>query len=85
MQRQQCKSFVLFLSFKVLVWQIFKLISLLTVCGKQRGEKRSQAASLYHRISATMVIVPACDHFFRPKSQLVRYPNSETMRNNDKQ
>ena len=24
---------------------------------------RSQAASLYHRISATMVIVQICDHF----------------------
>ena len=51
MQRQQCKSFVLFLSFtvKVLVWQEFKLISLLTVCTKQRGERRSQATSLYDK------------------------------------
>ena len=32
-----------------------------------------------------MVIVQTCDHFFRPKSQLVRYPNRETMGNNDKQ
>ena len=32
-----------------------------------------------------MVIVQSCDHFFRPKSQLVRYPNRETMGNNDKQ
>ena len=35
-------------------------------------------------ISATMVI-ETCDHLFRPKSQLVRYPNCETMGNNDKQ
>ena len=57
MQRQQCKSFVLLSSFtvKVLVLQEFKLILLLTVCSKQIDEKRSQAASLYHRIiSATM-------------------------------
>ena len=32
-----------------------------------------------------MVIVQTCDHFFRPTSQLVRYPNRETMGNNDKQ
>ena len=36
---------------------------LLTVCSKQIDEMRSQAASLYHRISATMVIVQICDHF----------------------
>ena len=35
-------------------------------------------------ISATMV-TETCDHFFRPKSQLVRYPNCETIGNNDKQ
>ena len=59
-------SFVLLSSFtvKVLVLQKFKLILLLTVCSKQIDEKRSQAASLYHRIiSATMVIVQTCDHF----------------------
>ena len=82
------ESFVFLSSFtvKVLVLPEFKLILLLTVCTKQIDEKRSQAASLYHRIiSATMVIVQTCDHFFRPKSQLVRYPNRETMGNNDKQ
>ena len=31
-----------------------------------------------------MVIVQTCDHFFRPKSQLTRYPNREAMGNNDK-
>ena len=53
------ESFVLLSSFtvKVLVLQEFKLILLLTVCSKQIDEKRSQAASLYHRIiSATMVL-----------------------------
>ena len=35
-------------------------------------------------ISATMVI-ETCDHLFRPKSQLVRYPNCETIGNYDKQ
>ena len=48
---------------KVLVWQEFKLILVLTVCSKQI-EKRSQAASLYHRIRGTMVIVQTCDHLF---------------------
>ena len=69
MQRQQCKSFVLFSSctVKVLVWQEFKLILQLTVCSKLIDEKQSQAASLYNRIiSATMVIVQTCDHIFRP-------------------
>ena len=33
--------------------------------------------------SATMVI-ETCDHCFRPKSQLVRYSNCETIGNNDK-
>ena len=62
---QEC--FVLFSLFtvKVWVWQEFKLILVLTVCSKQI-EKRSQAASLYHRICGTMVIVQTCDHFFRP-------------------
>ena len=50
---------------KVLVWQEFKLILVLTVCSKQI-EKRSQAASSYYRIRGTMVIVQTCDHFFRP-------------------
>ena len=73
MQRQQCKSFVLFSSctVKVLVWQEFKLILQLTVCSKQIDEKRSQAASLYNRIiSATMVIAQTCNHIFRPKLQV---------------
>ena len=63
------ESFVLFSLFtvKVLVWQEFKLILVLTVCSKQI-EKRSQAASLYHRIRGTMVIVQTCDHFFRPNN-----------------
>ena len=63
------KSFVLFSLFtvKVLVWQEFELILILTVCSKQI-EKRSQAASLYHRICGTMVIVQTCDHFFRPNN-----------------
>ena len=49
------KSFVLFSLFtvKVLVWQEFKLILVLT------------AASSYYRIRGTMVIVQTCDHFFR--------------------
>ena len=86
MQRQQCKSFVLFLSFtvKVLVWQEFKLISLLTVCSKQRGERGSQEASLYDKCNDGYCS-GLRSFFFRSKSQLVRYPNSETMRNNDKQ
>ena len=41
---------------KVLVWQEFNLILVLTVCSKQI-EKRSQTASLYHWIRGTMVIV----------------------------
>ena len=60
------ESFVLLSSFtvKVLVLQEFRLILPLTVCSKQIDEKRSQAASLCHRIiSATMVIVQTCDHF----------------------
>ena len=64
---QEC--FVLFSLFtvKVWVWQEFKLILVLTVRSKQI-EKRSQAASLYHRICGTMVIVQTCDHFFRPNN-----------------
>ena len=60
------KPFVLFSLFtvKVLVWQEFKLILVLTICSKQI-EKRSQTASSYYRISGTMVIVQTCDHFFR--------------------
>ena len=44
------ESFVLFspVTVKVLVWQKFELISVLTVSSKQK-EKRSQAASLYHK------------------------------------
>ena len=63
-------SFVLFSPFtvRVLVRLEFILILVLTVSSK-RKEKRSQAAS--YMISATMVI-ETCDHFFRPKSQLVR-------------
>ena len=63
------KYFVLFSLFtvKVLVWQEFKLILVLTVCSKQI-EKRSQAASSYYRIRGTMVIVQTCDHFFRPNN-----------------
>ena len=63
------ESFVLFSLFtvKVLVWQEFKLILVLTVCSKQI-EKRSQAASSYYRIRGTMVIVQTCDHFFRPNN-----------------
>ena len=49
---------------KVLVWQEFKLILILTVCSKQI-EKRNQAASSYYRIRGTMVVVQTCDHFFR--------------------
>ena len=67
---------------KVLVRLEFKLILVLTVSSKQK-EKGSQAAG--YMISATMVIVQACDHFFRPKSQLVRYSNRKTMGNNNKQ
>ena len=72
------ESFVLFSSFtvKVLVWQEFKLILLLTVCSKQIDEKGSQAASLYHRIiSATMVIVQTCDHFL-PRGDARAYHES---------
>ena len=58
------ESFVLLSLFtvKVLVWQEFKLILVLTVCSKQI-EKRSQAASSHYRIRGTMVIVQTCDHF----------------------
>ena len=49
---------------KVLVWQEFKLILILTVCSKQK-EKRSQAASSYYRIRGTVVIAQTFDHFFR--------------------
>ena len=31
------------------------------------------------------MVIETCDHLFRPKSQLVRYPNCETIGNNDKQ
>ena len=77
-------SFVLFSPFtvKVLVRLEFKLILVLTLSSKQK-EKGSQAAG--YMISATMVIVQACDHCFRPKSQLVRYSNRKTMGNNNKQ
>ena len=58
------ESFVLFSPFtvKVLVRLEFILILVLNVSSKQK-EKRSQEASLYHRISATMVI-ETYDHFF---------------------
>ena len=47
----------------VLVLQEFKLILPLTVCSKRIDEKRSEAASLYHRIiSATMH--GYCSNFF---------------------
>ena len=49
---------------KILVWQEFKLILILTVCSKQI-EKRNQAASSYYRIRGRMVVVQTCDHFFR--------------------
>ena len=48
---------------KVLVWQEFKLILILTVCSKQI-EKRSQASSLYYRIRGTIKLVRTRDHFF---------------------
>ena len=66
---------------KVLARLEFKLILLLTlsiVNKKKRGAKQS-----VYMTSATMVI-ETYDHFFRPKSQLVRYSNRKTMENNDK-
>ena len=58
------KVFCALLAFtvKVLVWQEFKLILVLTICSKQI-EKRSQAASSYYRIRGTTVIVQTCDNF----------------------
>ena len=66
---------------KVLVRLEFILILVLTECSKQK-EKRIQAASLYDKCNDG-----DCSNllsFFRPKRQLVRYPNRKTM-GNDKQ
>ena len=78
------ESFVLFSPFtvKVLFRLEFKLILLLTV--SIVNKKKCGAKQPVYMTSATMVI-ETCDHFFRPKSQLVRYPNCETIGNNDKQ
>ena len=78
------KSFVLFSPFtvKVLVRLEFKLILVLNV--SIVNKKKWGAKQLVYMTSATMVI-ETCDYCFRPKSQLVRYPNCETIGNNDKQ
>ena len=57
-----------------------RALILILVNKKKRGAERP-----VYMISATMVIVQPCDYFFRSKSQLVRYPNCETIGNNDKQ
>ena len=49
------------------------------------NKKKCGAKQAVYMTSATMVVVQTCDHFFKPKSQLVRYPNRKTMGNNDKQ
>ena len=57
-------------------------ISKLTECSKQK-EKRIQAASLYDKCNDGDC--STLRSFFRPKRQLVRYPDRKTMGNNDKQ
>ena len=70
---------------KVLVRLEFVLILLLTVSSKQK--KRGLTKQPVYMISASMVIAHTCDHvfFLGQKRQLVRYPNRQTMGNNDKQ
>ena len=66
-QRQQYKSILCssrLLQLIILVMLEFIFILVLTVSTKIK-DKKSQASSLYHRISATMVIVQTCDRYFR--------------------
>ena len=78
------ESFVPFSPFtvKVLARLEFKLILVLNV--SIVNKKKCGAKQSVYMTSATMVI-ETCDHCFRPKSRLVRYPNCETIGNNDKQ
>ena len=68
---------------KALVRLEFILILVLNVCSKQI-EMRGQTVILYGKCNDG-----GCSNmrsfFFRPKSQLVRYPNRKTTGNNDKQ